>query len=105
MIPARSWISALLWLALAVLATGCAKPLPAEGLRPLPLLLDAEPSLSTASSDPYREARVMVDSLQPRFQWETFPRPEDLKADKGGEPRQRPERDLRPSLTRRRSDS
>lgn len=79
MIPARSWIPVLLWLALAVRATGRAKPLPAEGLRPLPLLLDTDPR----PYPPQRgwEAFRWADSLQPRLQWEAFPRPEDLEAD------------------------
>ena len=72
MSPTRSWIPTLLWPALAALATGCVQsvPLPAQGLRPLPLL--------TA------RGTLGAESLQPRLEWQAFPRPEDLKADKKG---------------------
>jgi hypothetical protein len=80
MIPARSWIPALLWLALAVLATGCAKPHPSEGLRPLPLLMDR--LLWWRMADESTRRTGEAGPLQPRLQWEAFPRPEDLKADK-----------------------
>ncbi len=72
MIAARAWIRVYLSLPLAILATGCAKPYPAEGLRPLPLL--------TVRDSLTRQ----MDSLQPRLQWEAFPRPTDVKADKDG---------------------
>ena len=61
----------LLGLALLCVASGCG-PRPAAGLRPLPLLMYSEPIIS------------YVDSLQPTFRWEAFPRPEDLKVDKAG---------------------
>ena len=60
----------LLGLALLCVASGCG-PYPAAGLRPLPLLM-------------YGEVIRHVDSLQPTFRWEAFPRPEDLKVDKAG---------------------
>jgi len=62
----------LFGLALLCLASGCKDPPFTDGLRPLPLLtsFDAIP----------RE----VDSLQPTFRWEAFPRTEDLKVDKAG---------------------
>ncbi len=63
----------LLGLALLCLASGCGGPLPAVGLRPLPLLMHGDGSF-------IRD----VDSLQPTFRWEAFPRPEDLKVDKAG---------------------
>jgi hypothetical protein len=64
----------LLSLLLAVLASGCAgaKPHPAEGLRPLPLLM-AKDSLTR-----------QMESLQPRVQWEAFLPPDDVQADKDG---------------------
>ena len=55
MVAARARIPALLWLALAVLASGCAKPHPAEELRPLPLLM-ANDSLTR-----------QMESLRPRL--------------------------------------
>lgn len=61
----------LLGLALLCVASGCA-PFPAAGLRPLPLLTPGDSIISH------------VDSLQPTFRWEAFPRPEDLKVDKAG---------------------
>ncbi len=64
---ARRW---LVLLALLCLASGCAQ-LPAVGLRPLPY-------------DRYNPARYSVDSLRPTLRWESFPRPEDLEADKAG---------------------
>jgi hypothetical protein len=84
MIHARSWIPVLPWLTLAVLATGCAKPvpLPAEGLRPLPLLVDTDLGIRTRFFG--IRTTFFGMSLQPRLQWEAFPRPEDLKADKEG---------------------
>jgi len=77
MIPARVWMAAHYWAALLFLVTGCsiASPLPAAGIRPLPLLMGGW------IRDPITRK---VDSLQPTLQWETFPRPEDLKADTDG---------------------
>jgi hypothetical protein len=74
MVIARASVPAIFWLTVAVVATGCAKPqpYPAEGLRPLPLLM-AKDSLGR-----------QTQSLQPQLQWETFPRPEDVKSDKDG---------------------
>jgi len=70
--PTRGSFSALLGLVAVVMTVGCAKPHPAEGLRPLPLVMEKE-SLT-------REAA----SLQPFFQWEPFPRKVELKADRSG---------------------
>jgi hypothetical protein len=61
----------LLGLALLCVASGCG-PRPAAGLRPLPLLTYDDSIIS------------YVDSLQPTFRWEAFPRPENLKVDKAG---------------------
>jgi len=61
----------LLGLALLCVASGCLLR-PAAGLRPLPLLRSSDSIIS------------YVDSLQPTFRWEAFPRPEDLKVDKAG---------------------
>ena len=72
---ARAWVAGLLWLALQSSVSGCAKPQPAAGLRPLPLRMIGWT----------RDARAQeVDSLRPTLRWETFPRPEDLKVDIGG---------------------
>ncbi len=65
-----------LGLALLTLASGCARPYPAAGLRPLPLIMIggwAGPRITPET-----------DSLQPTLRWETFPRPEDLKVDTAG---------------------
>jgi hypothetical protein len=70
MTSTRRGISALLGLALTALASGCATPHPAEGLRPLPLL--------TLGDSLTRQAQ----SLRPLLQWEPFPRPADMKDDK-----------------------
>src|SRR5262245_38177476 len=70
--PSRGSFSLLLGLVVVVTTAGCAKPHPAEGLRPLPLVMEKDPMT--------RE----VESLQPSFQWEPFPRKTDLKADKTG---------------------
>jgi len=72
MAAARAWIPVLLSLLLAILASGCAKPHPAEGLRPLPLLM-VKDSLTR-----------QMKSLQPRLEWEAFPRPKDVEADEDG---------------------
>jgi hypothetical protein len=72
MTPARRLISVLLGLALTALGSGCAKPHPAEGLRPLPLLTGRD-SLTRH-----------VQSLRPLLQWEPFPRPADMTADRSG---------------------
>lgn len=66
----------LLGLALLALASGCAHPYPAAGLRPLPLIMIggwAGPRITPE-----------VDSLQPTLRWEAFPRAEDLQADTAG---------------------
>ena len=68
----RRAIPVLLGLALTAMASGCATPHPAEGLRPLPLL--------TVHDPPTRD----VPSLRPQLQWEPYPRPSDMKADKNG---------------------
>jgi hypothetical protein len=68
----RRAIAVLLGLALTALASGCAKPHPAEGLRPLPLL---------NARDPLRRD---VPSLQPQLTWEPFPRLADTRADTSG---------------------
>lgn len=60
----------MLAVALLALAGGCARPVPAAGLRPLPLQKTFDPIV--------RE----MTSLQPTLRWEAFPRPEDLKVDK-----------------------
>jgi hypothetical protein len=70
--PVRVDWRAPLALALLLLVSGCARPIPAAGLRPLPLL--------TTSDRPLRE----VTSLQPTLRWEAFPRPEGLALDKAG---------------------
>ena len=71
--PVRgSFLFVLIGLVVVVTIAGCAKPHPAEGLRPLPLVMDNDPLT--------RE----VMSLQPFFQWEPFPRRSDLKADRSG---------------------
>lgn len=66
----------LLGLALLSLTSGCAHPLPAEGLRPLPLLM-----VGGWTNDPITRE---VDSLKPTLRWEFFPRPEDFQADTEG---------------------
>jgi hypothetical protein len=63
-----SW-SVCVGVMLIALTAGCAKPRPAEGLRPIPLVLDNERLTREATS------------LQPFFQWEPFPRSTDWKAD------------------------
>lgn len=63
---------AMLAVALLWLVAGCARPVPAAGLRPLPLQNTFDPIV--------RE----MTALQPTLRWETFPRPEDLKVDKEG---------------------
>jgi hypothetical protein len=70
--PTRHRIVILLGLALTALASACAKAHPAEGLRPLPLLMFGEA--------PTRQA----ESLQPLLQWESFPRRVDLSAARNG---------------------
>src|SRR5262245_20459936 len=71
----RAWVAGLLWLALQPSVSGCAKPQPAVGLRPLPVRMMGWS----------RDARTQqADSLQPTLHWEAFPRPEDVKADTGG---------------------
>lgn len=71
MVLARPPILAILWLALTALAMGCTKPHPAEGIRPLPLVMVGDYT-------------AQAESLQPRLRWEGFPRPQDIKADKDG---------------------
>src|SRR5262252_6664741 len=62
---ARAWVAGLLWLAIQSSVSGCSKPQPAAGLRPLPLRMIGWT----------RDARAQeVDSL----------RPEDVKVDIGG---------------------
>jgi hypothetical protein len=73
---ARAWIATLRWPALLFLAVGCAHPLPATGLHPLPVLMGG-----FWTRDPITR---QVDSLQPTLRWEAFPRPEDLTADTEG---------------------
>jgi len=72
MSPISRSLSACFGLIVIVLTLGCAKPHPAEGLRPLPLVMDNERLTREATS------------LQPFFQWEPFPRSTDLKADRTG---------------------
>ena len=69
----RVWIAVIPRIALIILAVGCATPQPADGLRPLPLVMTRD------------NFTRQVESLQPWLQWEAFPRPADLKADDGGE--------------------
>ncbi len=71
----RYWIVGFLWLTLASIGTGCARPLPAVGLRPLPLLMRGW------TRDPLTRE---LDSVKPTLRWEAFPRPEDLEADTEG---------------------
>ena len=66
------WLSVMFRLALAMLAIGCATPQPADGLRPLPLVMTRDYFTRQA------------ESLQPQLRWEAFPRPEGLKADSSG---------------------
>lgn len=73
--PPRTWIATLRWPALLFLAVACTHPLPAAGLRPLPLLMGGWTRGLVARQ---------VDSLQPTLRWEAFPRPEDLTADTDG---------------------
>jgi hypothetical protein len=66
-------------------AGGCAaaKPCPAVGLRPLPLLVADYYSWKSAPCS-YGAFTREADSLQPTLRWEPFPRPEDLTVDKAG---------------------
>src|SRR5262245_19183351 len=57
---------------LALFGSACAKPHPAEGLRPLPLLTEHEALIRN------------VASLRPQLYWEPFPRPVDIRGDKTG---------------------
>jgi len=60
------WLVPLAFLSLVA----CARPLEVAGLRPL-------------SPEPYNLA-PRLESLQPELRWESFPRPIDLDADRGG---------------------
>ncbi len=60
------WLVPLVLLPLAA----CAAPLDVVGLRPL-------------APEPYGNA-PKLDSLQPELRWESFPRPADREADRGG---------------------
>ena len=60
------WLVPILLLSLVA----CARPLEVAGLRPL-------------SPEPYNLA-PKLQSLQPALRWESFPRPTDLDADRGG---------------------
>jgi hypothetical protein len=60
------WLAPLVVLPLAA----CAAPLDVAGLRPL-------------APEPYSHA-PKLHSLQPELRWESFPRPTDLQADRGG---------------------
>lgn len=66
----RSPIGVLLGSWLLLVSSGCAIQLPVTGLRPE----------YPRAQDPPRE----VDSLQPEFRWESFPRPRDYEQDKTG---------------------
>ena len=58
-----------------LLASGCGMSVSVSGLKP------EYPKLVTGGSG---IAFFEVDSLQPMFRWESFPRPQDLKKDKDG---------------------
>lgn len=64
-----------------ILICGCSSVAPTLGLRPeYPENRNRTGSLSHSPEILF----VEVDSLQPTFRWETFPRPHDFKADKQG---------------------
>jgi len=67
----------------AFLMSGCSVPgfsVPVTGLRPI----SPEVRFDISPVPRFRAYTEKVDSLQPTFRWEAYPRPKDLKGEKAG---------------------